>query len=46
MVPDEERTRLATNEGLVTRILSIARALGRVPHIGEEAGKFLGVMSV
>jgi uncharacterized protein (DUF849 family) len=43
---DEERTRLATNKELVTRILSIARALGRVPHIGEEARKFLGVMSV
>jgi 3-keto-5-aminohexanoate cleavage enzyme len=43
---DDERTRLATNKELVERVLSVARALGRMPYTGGEARNFLGVMSV
>jgi len=43
---DDERTRLATNKELVERVLSVARAMGRMPYTGGEARNFLGVMSV
>jgi 3-keto-5-aminohexanoate cleavage enzyme len=43
---DGGRTWLATNKGLVERVLLIARALGRVPYSGKEVRERLGVVSV
>jgi uncharacterized protein (DUF849 family) len=40
---DEERTRLATNEELVSRIIRIAAALERSPYSQQEARRSLGV---
>jgi len=38
---DTERTRLATNRNLVERIVSIAKAIGRVPFSPKEARDLL-----
>jgi 3-keto-5-aminohexanoate cleavage enzyme len=40
---DESRTRLATNNDLVERVASIAKALGRVPYSHKEARSVLGL---
>jgi uncharacterized protein (DUF849 family) len=40
---DDERTRLVSNRELVERVLSIARAMGRVPYTCQEARELLGV---
>ena len=40
---DKERTHLATNRGLVERILNIAKSLGLEPYTCEEAREILGV---
>jgi 3-keto-5-aminohexanoate cleavage enzyme len=40
---DEDRTRLATNAELLTRILAIAKATGRAPYAQAEARRLLGV---
>lgn len=40
---DFERTRLATNQDLIERVISIAHTLGSRPYTTAEARKFLGV---
>lgn len=40
---DEQRTILASNADLIKRILTIAKALGRVPYAQPEARKLLSV---
>lgn len=39
---DKERTTLATNKGLVERILGIAKVMGQIPYSHKEAREILG----
>jgi uncharacterized protein (DUF849 family) len=40
---DEERTRLATNRELISRIVETAKVLGRTPYTCKEARQILGL---
>jgi uncharacterized protein (DUF849 family) len=40
---DSERTRPATNRGLIERVLSVAAALGRTPYSQKQARDVLGL---
>ena len=40
---DDNRTKFATNKGLIERILSISKVLGRIPYSQKETREILGV---